>query len=95
MILRVIFTVLLFVCLAFSQSSTKKIERLELLELRDITHQIELLKAQMVFTERRIKDLEADAQGKLKSLYDKYKISPTEVLNLDTGEIKERGPDEK
>lgn len=82
------------------EAKTMRVERIDLLELRDLIHQMDALKMQMSISEKRIKELDKDTQDRFKTLAEKYKLEKDDTINMETGEIISKSkegkkPDEK
>ncbi len=76
----------------------KKIDRLDLLEIRDLMHQMDTMKMQIAMAEKRIKELETETQTRFKALTEKYSLSKEDTVSMETGEIvpkKKEGANEK
>jgi hypothetical protein len=65
----------------------KKIDRLDLLEIRDLIHQVDALKMQASIAEKKMKELETALQAKFKAISEKYDIGKDDTLNMETGEV--------
>ncbi len=78
---------LLLIAPALAQKKDRRIERLDLLEVRDLMHQMDTLKLQIAAADKRIKELEKETQERFKSLAEKYQLGKEDTINMESGEI--------
>ncbi len=93
--LTVLFIVFLFLLPAMAQIKAKRIDRLDLLEVRDLMHQMDTLKLQIAAADKRIKELEKETRERFKSLAEKYQLGKEDTINMESGEIVARKEDPK
>ncbi len=93
--LTALFIVFLFLLPAMAQIKAKKIDRIDLLEVRDLMHQMDTLKLQIAAADKRIKELEKETRERFKSLAEKYQLGKEDTINMESGEIVARKEDPK
>ena len=72
----------------------EQIDRIDLLELRDLSGQLENIRLQYSILDRKAKDLDELLKGKMSGIAQKYKIGLKDQLNMETGQIIRNGAED-